>query len=68
MPLIEMVTYPDMMTPDEAAEAIFEGTERKTPRVVKPGIYRMLFVLAALFPKTVASQIRRASKKARSKA
>jgi hypothetical protein len=33
--------------------------------VVKPAAYRALFVLNALFSKTVASQLRRAAKKAR---
>jgi short-subunit dehydrogenase len=49
----------------EAAEAIIEGVVQKKNFVIKPGIYRALFALNALFPKTVASQLRRASKKAR---
>ena len=53
------------LTADEAAEALFEGVARKKRFVVKPAIYRALFVMNALFPKTVASQIRRAAKKAR---
>ena len=31
--------------------------------MVKPAAYRALFVLNALFPKTVASQLRRAAKR-----
>ncbi len=56
------------LTADEAAEAIVTGAAQKKPRIIAPGIYRALFVLAALFPKTVASQIRRAAKKTRAKA
>lgn len=55
-----------ILTADQAAEALFEGVARKKRLVVKPAIYRALFVMNALFPKTVASQIRRAAKKARS--
>jgi len=53
------------LTPQQAAEAIYEGATQKKAFVVKPGLYRALFVLNALFPKTVASQLRKASKKAR---
>ncbi|HUU67412.1 MAG TPA: SDR family oxidoreductase [Methyloceanibacter sp.] len=53
------------LTPDEAANAIFDGVAANKPFVVKPAIYRALFVMNALFPKTVASQLRRAAKKAR---
>jgi short-subunit dehydrogenase len=53
------------LSADEAAKAIVEGAAQKKKFVIKPGIYRALFVLNALFPKTVASQLRRASKKAR---
>lgn len=52
------------LTADQAAEALFEGVERKKRFVVKPGIYRALFLMNALFPRTVASQIRRAAKRA----
>ncbi|MGH6865511.1 MAG: SDR family NAD(P)-dependent oxidoreductase [Methyloceanibacter sp.] len=55
------------LTPDEAARAIYGGVERKSLFVVKPGLYRALFVLNALFPRLVASQIRRASKSARAR-
>ncbi|HUW74304.1 MAG TPA: SDR family NAD(P)-dependent oxidoreductase [Methyloceanibacter sp.] len=55
------------LTPEQAAQAIFAGAEAKRPFVVKPAIYRALFVMNALFPKTVASQLRRAAKKARAK-
>jgi len=53
------------LTPEAAAAAIFHGAEAKKPFVVKPAIYRALFVMNALFPNLVASQLRRASKKAR---
>jgi uncharacterized protein len=53
------------LTPEQAAEAIVAGVEGKKAIVVKPAIYRALFVMNALFPKTVASQLRRAAKKAR---
>lgn len=53
------------LTPEQAADAIFEGAAQKKPFVVKPAIYRALFVMNALFPKTVASQMRKASKQAR---
>ena len=53
------------LTPDEAAAAIVTGAEARKPFVVKPAIYRALFLMNALFPKTVASQLRRAAKKAR---
>ena len=52
------------LTPEQAAEAIFTGAEEKKPTVVKPGIYRALFAMNALFPKLVAKQLRRAAKKA----
>ena len=53
------------LTADEAAKAIVQGAARKKKFVIKPGIYRALFVLGALFPKTVASQLRRAAKRGR---
>ncbi len=54
-----------VLTTDQAANAVYEGLAQRRRFVVKPGFYRVLFVLNALFPKTVASQIRRAAKKAR---
>jgi short-subunit dehydrogenase len=56
------------LTPEQAAQAIFDGAAQKKAFVVKPAIYRALFVMNALFPKTVASQLRRAAKKARARA
>ena len=53
------------LTPEQAADAIFEGAAQKKLFVVKPTLYRALFVLNALFPTTVASQLRKASKRAR---
>jgi short-subunit dehydrogenase len=49
-----------VLTPEQAAEAIVDGTEAGKPFVVRPAIYRMLFVLNALFPRLVARQLRRA--------
>ena len=53
------------LTPEQAAEAIFEGVEKKKPTVVKPSLYRALFVMNALFPKLVTKQFRRSAKKKR---
>jgi short-subunit dehydrogenase len=50
------------LSADEAARAILEGTERGSPRVVKPAIFRALFLLNALAPGLVARQLRRAAK------
>lgn len=47
------------LTADEAAEAIIGGAEQRRRFVVRPGIYRALFVLNALFPRLVAGQLRR---------
>jgi uncharacterized protein len=52
-----------VLTPEQAAEAIVDGAEAGKPLVVKPAIYRMLFVLNALFPRLVASRLRRAMRK-----
>jgi short-subunit dehydrogenase len=54
------------LTPEQAGEAIFHGAEAKKRLVVKPAAFRALFLMNALFPNLVASQLRRASKKARS--
>lgn len=56
------------LTPEQAAEAIFDGVEKKKRTVVKPAIYRAMFVMNALFPKLIAKQFRRAAKKARAAA
>jgi short-subunit dehydrogenase len=48
-----------VLSPEQAAEAIVAGIEQKKRLVVKPGIYRMLFVLNALFPRIVARELRR---------
>jgi short-subunit dehydrogenase len=47
------------MSPEQAAEAIFAGVEAGKRSVVKPGILRALFLLNALAPRLVASQLRR---------
>lgn len=51
------------LTAEQAAKAIFDGAEAKKALVVKPAIYRMLFVLNALFPNLVARQLRRSMPK-----
>src|SRR5262249_9451934 len=48
------------LTPDQAAEAIFSGVEGGKRVVVKPAIFRALFLLNAIAPRLVASQLRRA--------
>ncbi len=53
------------LTPEDAAGVIFDGLAAKMRTIVKPSIYRAVFVLNALFPKTVASRLRRAAQKAR---
>lgn len=54
------------LTPEQAAEAIVAGAEQRKSFVVKPAIYRALFVLDALFPRLVARQLRRAMPKSSS--
>ena len=48
-----------VMSPDEAAEAIFAGVEKRKRTVVKPAILRAVFLLNALAPGLVAQQLRR---------
>jgi short-subunit dehydrogenase len=50
------------MTPEEAARAIVAGVDAGRRRVVKPAILRALFLLSALAPRLVASQLRRRAK------
>lgn len=52
---------------EEAAQAIVEGVERGKGLVVKPAQFRALFLLNAIAPGLVASQLRKASKKGRTK-
>jgi uncharacterized protein len=51
------------LTPEQAAEAIFAGVEARKRTVVKPAIFRVLFLLNALAPRLVANQLRRAAPK-----
>lgn len=51
------------LTLEEAAEAIVNGTERRKRMVVKPPIFRALFLLNALFPSLVARQLGREKRK-----
>ncbi len=62
MPKTNPKLFP-VMTADEAARTIVEGIAERRAFVVKPATYRALFVLNALFPRTVARQIRRAARK-----
>jgi short-subunit dehydrogenase len=49
------------LSPEEAADAIVQGIEKRSRLVVKPAIFRALFVLNALAPRLVARQLRRTS-------
>jgi short-subunit dehydrogenase len=49
-----------VLTAEQAAEAIFTGVSQGKRTVVKPSIFRALFLLNALAPRLVASQLRRA--------
>ncbi len=60
MPKMNPYLFP-AMTADDAASAIVEGITWRRTFMVKPAIYRALFVLNALFPRLVASEIRRAA-------
>jgi len=51
------------LTTQEAAEAIFAGVDSGARMVVKPSIFRALFVLNAIAPRLVARQLRRAARK-----
>jgi hypothetical protein len=51
------------MTAGDAADAIVKGIDAQRAFVVKPVIYRALFLLNALLPRLVASEIRRAARK-----
>jgi uncharacterized protein len=57
-----------VLTPGQAAEAIVAGAETGKPLVVRPAIYRMLFILNTLFPRLVASQLRRSMPKTKTRA
>jgi short-subunit dehydrogenase len=48
-----------VLSPEEAAEAIFAGLEARRRMVVKPAVLRALFMLHALAPGLVARQLRR---------
>jgi uncharacterized protein len=50
------------LSADAAAQIIMAGTEAGRSRVVKPALYRALFLLNALAPGLIARQLRRASK------
>jgi short-subunit dehydrogenase len=54
------------LTPEQAAEAIFAGVEARKRTVVKPAIFRALFLLNALAPGLVANQLRRAARQSSS--
>jgi short-subunit dehydrogenase len=52
-----------VLTPDQAASAIVDGIAARRAFVVRPAMFRALFVLNALFPRLVARQLRRATGK-----
>ena len=47
------------LSAEQAAEAIYAGVASRKRTVVKPGIFRALFVLNAIAPRLVARQLRR---------
>jgi short-subunit dehydrogenase len=51
------------LSPEQAAEAIFDGVERRKRTIVKPGILRALLALNAVAPHLVTSQLRRSMRK-----
>ena len=51
---------------EEAAEAIFAGVEGGRRTIVRPSILRALLLLNALFPRAVAQQLRRVTRKSTS--
>jgi short-subunit dehydrogenase len=62
MPKTSSTLFP-VMTAGDAADAIVKGIDAQRAFVVKPVIYRALFLLNALLPRLVASEIRRAARK-----
>jgi uncharacterized protein len=52
-----------VMSPEEAAEAIFAGVERGKRTVVKPAMLRAVFLLNAAAPGLVTRELRRAARK-----
>ena len=52
-----------VLTAEQAAQAIFAGVEAGKRTVVKPAIFRALFLLNALAPRLVARQMRSATRK-----
>jgi short-subunit dehydrogenase len=52
-----------VLSPEEAAEAIYAGVDRKSRRVIKPFLLRPLFLFNAFMPRLVEAQMRRGSKR-----
>jgi short-subunit dehydrogenase len=52
-----------IMSPEDAAEAIFDGVERRRRTVVKPAMLRAVFLLNAVTPGLVTGQLRRSIRK-----
>ncbi len=48
-----------VLTQDEVAEAIVRGIERQQREIVQPGIFKLLFLLNALFPATTSRLLAR---------
>jgi short-subunit dehydrogenase len=51
-----------VLSPEEAAEAIYSGVSRGSRTVIKPFLLRPLFLLNAFMPRLVEAQMRRMSK------
>ena len=47
------------LTPEQAASAIVDGVEQRRRTVIKPRIFRAIFIANALFPGFVARQLRK---------
>jgi hypothetical protein len=52
-----------VMSCEDAGEAIYRGVEARRPVVVKPVLLRALLFLNSLMPRLVTSRLRRASRK-----
>jgi short-subunit dehydrogenase len=63
LPAVNAALLPTLST-EQAAEAIFTGVAQGKRRVVKPAMFRALFLLNALAPGLVARQLRRRSREA----
>jgi hypothetical protein len=51
------------LTAEEAATALVEAIERNATEIVRPGVFRLLFLLQALMPLTTARAMSRGWKR-----